>query len=36
MSRHVTNQEKLKKLSEFIDYYEVCNRAEDKSLKTIS
>ncbi len=36
MSTNVINQETVKKLSEFIDYYEVCNRAEGKSPKTIS
>ena len=36
MSTHINNQETVKKLSECIDYYEVCNRAEGKSPKTIS
>jgi integrase/recombinase XerC/integrase/recombinase XerD len=36
MSTNVINQETVKKLSEFIDYYEICNRAEGKSPKTIS
>jgi len=36
MSTNVINQETVKKLSEFIDYYEICNRAEGKSTKTIS
>jgi len=36
MSTHISNQETVKKLSECIDYYEVCNRAEGKSPKTIS
>ena len=36
MAKHVSNQEEAKKLSEFVDYYEVCNRAEGKSPKTIS
>ena len=36
MTTHINNQETAKKLSECIDYYEVCNRAEGKSPKTIS
>ena len=36
MSTNVINQETVKKLSECIDYYEVCNRAEGKSPKTIT
>jgi len=36
MVKHASNQEEPKKLSEFVDYYEVCNRAEGKSAKTIS
>lgn len=36
MSTNVINQETSKKLSECIDYYEFCNRAEGKSPKTIS
>ena len=36
MSTNVINQETSKKLSELIEYYEVCNRAEGKSPKTIS
>jgi site-specific recombinase XerD len=36
MSIHVGNQEKAKKLSELIGYYELCNRAEGKSPKTVS
>jgi site-specific recombinase XerD len=36
MSKHVIVQEKLHKLFECIDYYEICNRAEGKSPKTIS
>ena len=36
MSIHVGNQEKVKKLSELIGYYELCNRAEGKSPKTVS
>jgi site-specific recombinase XerD len=35
MSTHVHKQEKSDTLSELIDYYEVCNRAEGKSHKTI-
>jgi integrase/recombinase XerC/integrase/recombinase XerD len=36
MSTHISNQETVKKLSECIEYYDVCNRAEGKSPKTIS
>jgi len=36
MSTYTSNQETVKKLSECVDYYEVCNRAEGKSPKTIS
>ncbi len=36
MSTHISNQETVKKLSQCIDYYEVCNRAEGKSPRTIS
>ena len=36
MTTHVSTQEKAHKLSELIEYYEVCNRAEGKSPKTIS
>jgi len=36
MTTHNSNQEPVKKLAEYIDYYEVCNRAEGKSPKTIS
>ncbi|MFC1931532.1 tyrosine-type recombinase/integrase [Chloroflexota bacterium] len=36
MTTHVNTPEKAHKLSELIDYYEVCNRAEGKSPKTIS
>jgi len=36
MLTHINNRETVKKLSECIDYYEVCNRAEGKSPKTIS
>jgi len=36
MTTHVNTPEKAYKLSELIEYYEVCNRAEGKSSKTIS
>jgi len=36
MTTHVNTLEKTHKLSELIDYYETCNRAEGKSPKTIS
>ncbi|MFC2122535.1 tyrosine-type recombinase/integrase [Bacteroidota bacterium] len=36
MTTHVNTQEKVHKLNELIEYYEVCNRAEGKSPKTIS
>ena len=36
MTTHVNAPEKAHKLSELIEYYEVCNRAEVKSSKTIS
>lgn len=36
MTTQISNQETVKKLTECIDYYEVCNRAEGKSPKTIS
>jgi len=36
MSTHISTQKSAKKLSKCIDYYEVCNRAEGKSPKTIS
>jgi site-specific recombinase XerD len=36
MTTHVNTPEKVHKLSELIEYYEVCNRAEGKSPKTIS
>ena len=35
MSTQIHKQEKANTLSEFIDYYEVCNRAEGKSHRTI-
>ena len=36
MTTQTSNQKSAKKLSECIDYYEVCNRAEGKSPRTIS
>ena len=36
MSNHVSNQHKTYTLSQIIEYYEVCNRAEGKSPKTIN
>ncbi len=36
MTTHVNTKERAHKLSELIEYYEVCNRAEGKSPKTIS
>ncbi|MFC1994777.1 phage integrase SAM-like domain-containing protein, partial [Chloroflexota bacterium] len=36
MTTHVNTPEKAHKLNELIEYYEVCNRAEGKSPKTIS
>jgi len=36
MTTYVSTPEKAHKLSELIEYYEVCNRAEGKSPKTIS
>ncbi|MFC2044699.1 phage integrase SAM-like domain-containing protein, partial [Chloroflexota bacterium] len=36
MTTHINTQEKGHKLNELIEYYEVCNRAESKSPKTIS
>jgi len=36
MATHVNTPEKAHKLSELIEYYEVCNKAEGKSPKTIS
>ncbi len=35
MNTQVSVEQKVKSLSEFIDYYEICNRAEDKSPKTV-
>ncbi len=36
MNTQVSVEQKAKSLSEFIDYYEICNRAENKSPKTIT
>jgi len=36
MNAQLYLEQEAKSLSEFIDYYEICNRAEDKSLKTVS
>ena len=36
MTAHVNTKEKSHKLFELIEYYEICNRAEGKSPKTIS
>ncbi len=36
MTTHVDTKEKVHKLFELIEYYEVCNRAEGKTPKTIS
>ena len=36
MTTHVNTKEKSHKLSELIEYYGICNRAEGKSPKTIS
>jgi len=36
MTAHINTPEKAHKLSELVEYYEVCNRAEGKSPKTIS
>jgi len=36
MTTHVNAKEKTHKLSDLIEYYEICNRAEGKSIKTIS
>jgi site-specific recombinase XerD len=36
MTTHVNTKEKAHKLFELIEYYEICNRAEGKSPKTIS
>ena len=36
MKTQIAAEQKAKNLSEFIDYYEICNRAEDKSPKTVA
>ena len=36
MNTQIAVQQEAKSLSEFIDYYEICNRAEDKSPKTVA
>ncbi len=36
MTTHVNTKEKAHKLFALIEYYEICNRAEGKSPKTIS
>ena len=36
MNTQASVQQGKKNLSEFIDYYEICNRAEDKSPKTVA
>jgi len=36
MATYVNTQEKAHKLNELIEYYEVCNKAEGKSPKTMS
>jgi site-specific recombinase XerD len=36
MNTQVSLEKESKGLLEFIDYYEVCNRAEDKSFKTVA
>jgi len=36
MNTQVSVEQNAKSLSEFIDYYEICNRAEDKSPKTVA
>ena len=36
MNTQVAVEQEIKSLSEFIDYYETCNKAEDKSPKTVS
>jgi len=35
MSKHINAQERTHTLSECIDYYEICNKAEGKSPKTV-
>ena len=36
MNTQVSLEQESKSLLEFIDYYEICNRAEGKSLKTVT
>jgi len=36
MNTQIAVQQEAKSLSEFIDYYEICNKAEDKSPKTVA
>jgi integrase/recombinase XerC/integrase/recombinase XerD len=36
MNTQTTIEQETKSLSEFIDYYEICNKAEDKSPKTVA
>jgi len=36
MNTQIAVEQEAKSLSEFIDYYEICNRAEDKSPKTVA
>jgi len=36
MNTQIALQQEAKNLSECIDYYEICNRAEDKSPKTVA
>jgi len=36
MNTQIAVQQEAKSLLEFIDYYEICNKAEDKSPKTVS
>ena len=36
MKTQITIEQEIKSLSEFIGYYEICNRAEDKSPRTVS
>ena len=35
MNTQILVEQEAKSLSEFIEYYEICNRAEDKSPKTV-
>jgi len=36
MNTQILVEQEAKSLSEFIDYYEICNKAEDKSPKTVA